>query len=92
MLILITNGSYHLLSQIIKFSNKNKFQDIAKGEIKKEKVYSFDYENNTDKILSDLVEGTPIHRIFSLIKNNRNIPNLSKFLNILSDLDESKIK
>jgi len=92
VLILITNGSYHLLSQIIKFSNKNIFQDIERREIKKEKFYSFDYENNTDKILSDLVEGTPIHRIFSLIKNNINIPNLSKFLNILSELEKSKIK
>ena len=92
VLILITNRSYHLISQIIKFSKNNKFEEIQTKEVKKERTYSLDYDNKTDKILSDLVKCTSISKIFDFTKNNRNIQNLSKFLNILSDLDKSKIK
>ena len=90
--VLISNGSYHLLSQIIKFSNENKFEDIMKTELEKNGNYSFDYNNDTDKILSKLIKDTSISKIFSVTKSNRNIPNLNKFLNILSDLDKSQIK
>ena len=92
VLIIVTNGSYHLLSQIIKFSNNNEFEDLEKKEINDKMIYSFDYNNKIDKILSELVKGTSISKVFSLTKNNGNIPNLKKFLNILSDLDKSKIK
>ena len=92
ILILITNGSYHLLSQIIQFSNKNKFEDIEKKEVKDKEVDNDDYDKGAYTKLSDLIKNTPISKIFSFFQNNRNMPNLNKFLNILSDLDKSNIK
>lgn len=92
ILILITNGSYHLLSQIIKFSNKNKFEDIEKKEEEKKGKDNANMDKETHKILSDLIKDTSISKTFSFLQNNRNIPNLNKFLNILSDLDKSNLK
>ena len=92
ILILITNGSYHLLSQIIQFSNKNKFVNIKIEESKKEEIDNDDLDKINYKILSDLIKDTSISKIFSFMQNNRNITNLNKFLNILSILDKSYLK
>lgn len=91
--ILITNGSYHLLSQIIKVNKEIEFETIEKqtGLLKPKLEYSFDYEDEKDRILSSLISKKTIKKIFSFSQNNRNIPNLKKFLEILSDLDKSKI-
>ena len=90
--ILITNGSYNLLSQVIKFSKVINFDEISKKEIVEDRDYSFDYKNNIDKTLSILIKDKPTSKIFSISKNNRNIPNLNKFLNILYDLNFSNIR
>lgn len=42
-------------------------------------------------LLFDLIKNTSISKIFSYNKNNRNIPNFNKFLEILSTLEKSKI-
>ena len=89
--ILITDGSYHLLSQIIKFSKDNKYEELINMNFIDEKDYSFDYNNDIDKILSTLIKNTSISKIFSYNKNNRNIHNFNKFLEILSTLEKYKI-
>ena len=89
--ILITDGSYHLLSQIIKFSEKNKYENIKAQNDIEEKEYSFDYNDKVDKVLSNLIENTSLSKIFSKIKNNRNIPNLNRFLNILSEFEKNDV-
>jgi len=89
--ILITDGSYHLLSQIIKFSEKNKYENIEAQNDIEEKEYSFDYNDKVDKVLSNLIENTSLSKIFSKIKNNRNVPNLNRFLNILSEFEKNNI-
>ena len=89
--ILITDGSYHLLSQIIKFSEKNKYENIKAQNDIEEKEYSFDYNDKVDKVLSNLIENTSLSKIFSKIKNNRNVPNLNRFLNILSEFEKNNI-
>ena len=89
--VLITDGSYHLLSQIIQFSKKNKYENIKDQNVIEEKEYSFDYTNEVDKVLSNLIANTSLSKIFAKNKNNRNIPNLNKFFNILSDLEQSGI-
>ena len=58
--ILITDGSYHLLSQIIKFSEKNKYENIKAQNDIEEKEYSFDYNDKVDKVLSKLIENTSL--------------------------------
>ena len=89
--ILITDGSYYLLSQIIKFSEKNKYENIKAQNDIEEKEYSFDYNDKVDKVLSNLIENTSLSKIFSKIKNNRNIPNLNRFLNILSEFEKNDV-
>ena len=89
--VLITDGSYHLLSQIIQFSKKNKYEDIKAHNVIQEKESSFDYKEEVDNVLSKLIENTSLSKIFAKTKNNRNIPNLNKVLNILSDLEHSDI-
>ena len=89
--ILITDGSYHLLSQIIQFSKNNNYDDIEAQNVIEEKEYSFDYNDKVDKVLSKLIENTSLSKIFSKIKNNRNIPNLNKFLKILRKFEEKDV-
>ena len=90
--ILMTNGSYNLLSQVIKLSKSINFDEISNEKVIGDKDYSFKYNNNIDKILSKLIKDKPISKIFSVSKNNRNVPNLNKFLNILYDLNNSNIR
>ena len=90
--ILLTNGSYHLLSQIIKFSQNNNYNTIKDKEIKQNEEFSFDYNNKEDKILSTMVKNTHLYKLFSFNKNKRNIPNLRKFMEIFSILQDSNIK
>ena len=89
--ILITDGSYHLLSLIIQFSKNNNYDDIEAQNVIEEKEYSFDYNDKVDKVLSKLIENTSLSKIFSKIKSNRNIPNLNKFLNILYEFEKKDV-
>ena len=89
--ILITDVSYNLLSQIIKFSKDNKYEELINMNFIDEKNYSFNYNNDIDKILSALIGGASVSKIFSYNKNNRNIPIFNKILEILSTLEKSKI-
>ena len=90
--ILITNGSYHLLSQIISLYNEKKFTEIKKEKVDLNKLeYSFDYKDETDRKLYNFIKEKPINKVLSASKNRRNIPNLKKFLQILYDLEESNI-
>ena len=89
ILILVTN---HLLNQKIQFSNKDRFEDIEKNETKEEGIDNVDFDKETYKILSNLIEDISISKIFSFIQNEGNIQNLNKILNILSYLDKSNIK
>jgi len=89
--ILITDGSYHLLNQIIQFSKNNNYDDIEAQNVFEEKEYSFDYNDKVDKVLSKLIENTSLSKIFSKIKSNRNIPNLNKFLNILYEFEKKDV-
>jgi hypothetical protein len=89
--ILITDGSYHLLSQIIQFSKNNNYDDIEAQNVIEEKEYSFDYNDKVDKVLSKLIENTSLSKIFSKIKSNRNVPNLNKFLKILRKFEKKDV-